>query len=237
MDFDVVIMPKQKDKFLQENAWSGQGEVFQGEGGIRESHWSCVAGGQGSRRESSSFPFSSSGGFLLWPCIARRFGGHQVTGMQLSETVAEFWHWKCVNFLKMHQSWVWSAQHKKHRVGGRILQVLPLLFLYSFPSFPFPATSALCSTATGSSRTGWKSRTREELPAEASKTGLTRGLWIQWLIRSELDRQQVSWPRRLGSLFETKGDKLCARDNETKPWATRPNGLTLWLFPLEIDQC
>ena len=45
----------------------------------------------------------------------------------------------------------------------------------SLASLSSPATSVWCSTATGSSRTGSKGRTREELPAEVDQNVLARG--------------------------------------------------------------
>ena len=47
------------------------------------------------------------------------------------------------------------------------------------------------------------------------------------LVDQKLDSEQASWPRRQRSLFETKGDKSCARDNEPKQRAAWPEGLTV----------
>ena len=141
------------------------------------------------------------------------------------------------HFSKMHQSWVWSAQHTKCRVGGWILQVLspciihhPLASLTSetaLASLSSPATSVWCSTATGSSRTGSKGRTREELPAEVDQNVLARGggwggFTVDWIIIRQWTNKLMQEGR---NLFKRKGDKLCARDKKPKQSATQPEGV------------
>ena len=143
------------------------------------------------------------------------------------------------HFSKMHQSWVWSAQHTKCRVGGWILQVLPLLQVklppciidkqVKLPWHHYLPQQPVCGAPL---RPGLQGLGQRAGPGRNCLLKLTkmclRGEGAggdSQLIGSELDSDQTSWCKREGSLLKTKGDKLCACDKKPKQSATQPEGV------------
>ena len=132
------------------------------------------------------------------------------------------------HFSKMHQSWVWSTQHTKCRVGGWILQVLPLQVKLP-PWHHYLPQQPVCGAPL---RPGLQGLGQRAGPGRNCLLKLTKmclrgegaGGDSQW-IGSELDSDQTSWCKREGSLLKTKGDKLCACDKKPKQSATQPEGV------------